>query len=230
MLDIAPGAVLWKAKLRLALELLHGKSNINMTKKEDDIVMDCANDNVRMGLAHLRNLKLDKASLHRAGRKSTEAEMRVIHRLLEKIRLEKDEASAPTSTPSPDAVRKSGSVSSFIGGDRAGFITPPRGSSASAPLVGQHGGNDVEDTPLQKTPEEIFQDILKVREDEDDDDSDDEDIQRSPDDALVPLVLDNKTNKKNKDDAGSFVVPGLKVLIKKKNDKKAGPVAALKVL
>ena len=85
LLRVAPTGVLTSRKVKAALEMLHAKESINMSKYEDSCLMDKLDDAIRMGLAHLRGMKADKAVLDRAQRRSADCDMRVIMSLLDML-------------------------------------------------------------------------------------------------------------------------------------------------
>ena len=201
LLEKAPGGVLAKRKVKLALELLHGKQPINFTQREDEVILDQANEHIRMGLAHLRQLKLDKALLERAARKASEADMVVIFKLMEKMQL------------SPGEVVRQDSFGSSAAGGCEG--SPPPAASSVPPNTS--GGavqadevmDDAERHPCNKTPEQIFQGILEQ-----------EDSEESSAEAMPGP--DHQDEDDRSSNTSQFVVPGLKILLKEQDNNREG--------
>ena len=202
LLEKAPGGVLAKRKVKLALELLHGKQPINFTQREDEVILDQANEHIRMGLAHLRQLKLDKALLERAARKASEADMVVIFKLMEKMQL------------SPGEVVRQDSFGSSAAGGCEGSPPPAASSVPPSTSGGAVQADEVmdhaESHPCNKTPEQIFQGILEQ-----------EDSEESSAEAMPgPDHQDEEDDRSS--NTSQFVVPGLKILLKEKDDDRQG--------
>ena len=166
------------------------------------MILDQANEHIRMGLAHLRQLKLDKALLERAARKASEADMVVIFKLMEKMQL------------SPGEVVRQDSFGSSAAGGCEGSPPPAASSVPPSTSGGAVQADEVmdhaESHPCNKTPEQIFQGILEQ-----------EDSEESSAEAMPgPDHQDEEDDRSS--NTSQFVVPGLKILLKEKDDDRQG--------
>ena len=106
-LRLAPNATISGKKNRTALTRLLEGTKANCTKKSDSDFIDSMDDTIRIGLNHLRSLKLNDLLRQRCFKKADAAQQQVLNEILQLVVVSADEvadAAASSATPTSTAL------------------------------------------------------------------------------------------------------------------------------
>ena len=98
---LAPNATISGKKHRTALSRLLEGTKANCTKKTDSDFIDSMDDLIRIGLNHLRNLKMNDLLKQRCFKKADAAQQEVLNEILQMVVVSPEEAEAATSSAAP---------------------------------------------------------------------------------------------------------------------------------